>query len=132
MSQASRKRKSSGVCDEQRPTRCVCIAARDRLVEALIPLIASNSSLSLLILSQHNPKALLRATLHYCIEFAISFTLFFFDLVKFMYQVLVMTQEKFEKFGTCTLHVILCTHYSLSLPTQTDIMWAYQVDVSNK
>ena len=37
MSQASRKRKSSGVCDEQRPSQCVCIAARDRLVEALIP-----------------------------------------------------------------------------------------------
>ena len=37
MSQASRKRKSSGVCDEQRPSRCVCIAARDRLVEVLIP-----------------------------------------------------------------------------------------------
>ncbi len=36
MSQASRKRKSNSRC-EQRPTRCVCIAARDRLVEALIP-----------------------------------------------------------------------------------------------
>ena len=36
MSQASRKRKSNRRC-EQRPTRCVCIAARDRLVEALIP-----------------------------------------------------------------------------------------------
>ena len=36
MSQASRKRKTIGVCDEQ-PRVCVCIAARDRLVEALIP-----------------------------------------------------------------------------------------------
>ena len=35
-SQTPLKRKSAGVC-EQRPTRCVCIAARDRLVEALIP-----------------------------------------------------------------------------------------------
>jgi hypothetical protein len=41
--------------------------------------------------------ALLRATLYYSIEFAISFTLFFFDLVSFMYLVLVMTQEKLEK-----------------------------------
>ncbi len=40
MSKASRKRKSSGVCEQpcgMRPTRCVCFAARDRLVEALIP-----------------------------------------------------------------------------------------------
>ena len=37
MSKASRKRKSNGVCDEHRPTRCFYIAARDRLVEALIP-----------------------------------------------------------------------------------------------
>ena len=36
MSQASRKRKSNSRC-EQRPTRCVCIAAHDRLVEALFP-----------------------------------------------------------------------------------------------
>ena len=31
------KRKSTGVCDEQRPRLCVCINARDRLVEVLIP-----------------------------------------------------------------------------------------------
>ena len=40
MSKASPKRKASGVCEQpcgMRPTRCVCIAARDRLVEALIP-----------------------------------------------------------------------------------------------
>ena len=40
MSQPSRKRKSNSRLQqpcEQRPTRCVCIAARDRLVEALIP-----------------------------------------------------------------------------------------------
>ena len=40
MSQASRKRKSTGVCPQpwgMRYCRCVCIAARDRLVEALIP-----------------------------------------------------------------------------------------------
>ena len=40
MSQASRKRKSSSRCEQpcgMRLTRCVCIAARDRLVEALIP-----------------------------------------------------------------------------------------------
>ena len=43
--------------------------------------------------------ALLRATLYYSIEFSISFTLFFFDLVRFMYLVLLMTQEKFEKLG---------------------------------
>ena len=36
MSQASRKRKSNSRC-EQRAARCVCIAARGRLVEALIP-----------------------------------------------------------------------------------------------
>ena len=40
MSQASRKRKSTSRCEQpcgMRPTRCVCIATRDRLVEALIP-----------------------------------------------------------------------------------------------
>ena len=31
------KRKSTGACDEQRPRLCVCIDARDRVVEALIP-----------------------------------------------------------------------------------------------
>ena len=40
MSKASGKRKASSRCEQpcgMRPSRCVCIAARDRLVEALIP-----------------------------------------------------------------------------------------------
>ena len=40
--------------------------------------------------------ALLRATLYYSIEIA-SCILFFIDLVIFMYPLLVMTQEMFER-----------------------------------